>query len=155
MLLLFAPLEDTRPISAKAVYDHAWQLFLRGDLERSQEEAEQGFRRFQSSQPDYASKFLLLEANAMVWRGMYQDALNTLADRPITSYHGEEVILKLTTEGTALARLQQFAAAKQRLAEAENLCSGGNYAECGGVPRARGILAMEHGQLAGWRTPPF
>ena len=148
MLLLFAPLEDTRPISAKAVYDHAWQLFLRGDLERSQEEAEQGFRRFQSSQPDYASKFLLLEANAMVWRGMYQDALNTLADRPITSYHGEEVILKLTTEGTALARLQQFAAAKQRLAEAENLCSGGNYAECGGVPRARGILAMEHGQLA-------
>src|ERR1019366_9538639 len=73
-LLLLIPLEDTRPMSAEVHYNHAWQLFLHGELAKSQQEAERGYNRFLASGPVWASKFQILEAEAMEWRGLYQDA---------------------------------------------------------------------------------
>ena len=148
LILLTLPLEDMRPSSAEAEYAHSWQLFLHGDLARSQQEAEQGYRRFIRSNPASASKFLLLEANALIWRGMYGEALNVLSSRPAMPFTPGEAVLKLTTEGIALTRLHDFSAANGKLMEAQALCSGNADPECGGVPRARGILALEHGQLS-------
>jgi CHAT domain-containing protein len=148
VLLLIAPIEDTRPVSARVEYEHARQLFLHGDLARCQQEAELGYRRLEKRDPKAASEFLLLEADAMLWRGMYADALRVLSTRPMSAYTRGEAILERTIEGTALTRLHDFSRANERLAEAERLCAGGLNAECGGVVRARGILAVEHGQLA-------
>src|ERR1017187_9988764 len=101
-LLLSLPLEDTRPVSAQAMYDHASQLFLHGDLAGSQQEAARGYRRFLRSDPASASGFLLLEANALVWSGMYENGLRALSSRTVTPYTPGQLILRLTIEGTAL-----------------------------------------------------
>ena len=148
VLLFLIPLKDSIPENAQRVYEHAQQLFLHGHLEKSQRESDQGFRRFRDSNPDWASKFQLLEAEAMVWRGMYEEALRILSVQGLVEKGHEEDVQKLVLEGVAFARLHQFSTATQRLTEAERLCISSIYATCGGVPRARGALAMEQGQFA-------
>ena len=143
--MLLIPLEDTRPNSAQAVFDHAVLTFQRGDLAISQLEAEQGYSQFRFSSPDWAAKFLLLQAETMVRRGMYNDALRLLARYQPDSNHPEETIRKLAIEAGALAPQQQFSAANQRLTQAEGLCKIADYTSCGNVLRMRGILAGRKG----------
>jgi CHAT domain-containing protein len=117
-------------------------------LADSQQEAEEGYRQFQFFNPEWASKFQLLEAESMERRGMYDDVLRLLFDYRPTSSNPEETIHKLAIEAVALTRQQQVSAADQRLAQAESYCRGGDYAACGGVLRARGILAGKMGQIS-------
>src|SRR6516165_7910173 len=56
-LLFVIPIADTRPASVQAMYDHADELFLHGDLINTQQEAEQGYRRFRDSNREWAAKF--------------------------------------------------------------------------------------------------
>lgn len=148
LLLPLIPLHDTRSVDAEIEFDHAKQLFLHGYLEKSQLEAEQGYRRFAISEPAWASQFRLLEAEAMEWRGMYANALSVLPVQSLASNNFEEIVEILAIQTVAFTHLQQFSAASQRLANAESLCAGATYAACGGVLRASGILAMERGNLA-------
>jgi CHAT domain-containing protein len=147
-LLLLVPLHDTQPVGAQAEYDRAMQLFRGGSLEMSQQQAEQGYRKFRERDPEFAARFQLLEAEAMLWRGMYEDALHVLSVQTPMQSGPEAEVGRLAIEGVALARLQQLPLANQRLSEAETLCSGQTYISCGSVPRARGILAIDHGELA-------
>src|SRR5260370_40856505 len=78
-LLMLIPLHDTQPIAAQAEYDSALQLFRSGSLEKSQQQAEQGYRQFRERDPDLAARFQLLEAEDLLWRGMYEDALRVLS----------------------------------------------------------------------------
>lgn len=152
-LLLLFPLKDTRSVSPQTEYEQAYQDFLHGFLEKSQNEAEQGYRLSLRSNPESVWKFQLLDAEAMLWRGMYGDALRVLSVQTFRQSDPETRVEELTIEGVAFTRLQNFPSANEKLAEAENLCLGTAYISCGGVPRARGILAMEHGELAtarGW-----
>ncbi len=148
VLLFLVPLKDVNLIDASVAYDHARLLFLHGNLEKSQDESEQGYWRFRNSDPTWASKFQLLEAEAMVWRGMYDSALSLLTGQFLAGNSSDEIIERLTLEGVALTGLQQFSAAEQYLIEAGNLCAGVTAAACGGVSRARGVLALKHGQFA-------
>jgi CHAT domain-containing protein len=150
-LLLLIPLQDKRPGSAQAAYDHAWKLFEQGRLADSQREAEQGQKQFGVSDPDLAAKFQLLQAQNMVSRGMYDSALRLLAVYHPASSHLNEAVRKLTLEADALTRQQQLSAADRRLTEAEEICKMAEYASCGDVPRMRGILAGNQGQLAAAR----
>ena len=147
VLLLLIPLQDSLPVNARAAYDRAWQLFLHGELAKCQSKAAQGYSQFQIYDPEWALKFRLLEATAMVWRGVYEDALRILAVLPPAQLDSEEKIEKLTVEAVAYTRLQKFPVAEQRLAQAESLCVAATSAPCGGVLRARGVLALERGQL--------
>lgn len=147
LLLVLIPVEDNHPGSAQTAYDHAWKLFVHGKLANSQHEAEEGYKQFRISSPEWAAKFQLLEAEAMVRRGMYNDALGLLADYHDDTNHPEETIHKLTTEADALTSQQQFFAADQRLTEAEVLCKNADYASCGFVLNERGILAVMQGQV--------
>jgi CHAT domain-containing protein/Flp pilus assembly protein TadD len=145
--LLLLPLQDTRWINARSEYDRAWQLFLRGELTKSQIEAAQGYARFQLYDPAWALKFRLLEATAMVWRGIYQEAVTVLEAVPSNLLDAEERIEKLTDESVAYTRLQNFPEAEHRLAQAESLCAVSRITACGGVVRARGVVALERGQF--------
>ena len=147
VLLPLIPIEDTRPGRAQAEYDYASKLFQHGDLARSQQEAEEGARRFQASDPVWVSKFQLLQAESMLFRGMYGDALRLLAAWHPDSDTPEGTIRKLAIEGVALIHQQQLAEADKRLAQAEGFCAVGDFATCGDVLRARGILAVKQGQL--------
>jgi CHAT domain-containing protein/uncharacterized protein HemY len=148
LLLLLIPLEDTRPESAQAAYHHAVQLFQRGDLAQSQQEAQLGTWQFRLTNPDWAAKFQLLQAETMVRRGMYNDAIRLLACYHPDSDHPEETARKLAIEADALTRQQQFSAADQRLTQADDICKRANYASCGYVLRTRGHLAVRQGQFA-------
>jgi CHAT domain-containing protein len=147
-LLILVPLHDTQPVSAQAEYDSAMQFFRSGSLEMSQLQAEQGYRHFRERDPEMAARFQLLEAEAMLWLGKYEDALRVLSVQIPRQSNPEAVIGSLAIEAVALARLQQVPLANQKLTQAETLCTGQTYTSCGSVPRARGIVAIERGELA-------
>src|SRR6266567_2468530 len=79
VLLVLVPIVDNRPGSVEEAYDHANRLFRDGDLIKTQQEAERGYSRFLVSNPAWAAKFQLLRAQALIWRGMNEDALRVLA----------------------------------------------------------------------------
>ncbi len=147
MLLALTPLKDTRPVSAPARYEQATQLFQHGHLEESQQQAEIGFRQFGTSSPEWADKFRILEAESLLFRGMFPDALGLLAAYQPGSNDPEGKILKLAIEAVALTREQQLLQAHQKLAESDGICRGAEYATCGEALRAHGILAGQEGDL--------
>lgn len=147
-LFMLVPLHDTQSVSAQAAYDSAMQFFRNGSLEMSQQQADQGYRHFRERDPEMAARFQLLEAEAMLWLGKYEDALRVLAVQIPRQSNPEAAIGRLAIEAVALARLQKIPLANQKLTDAEMLCAGQTYASCGNVPRARGIVAIERGELA-------
>ncbi len=130
----------------REAYEHALSRFEQGYLALSQEEAESEFERYQNSDPAWASKFQLLEANSMLFRGMYEDA-----SRVLSSYRDSEAsdgtVEKLTIEAVALTRQQQMSAANQRLVRAEDICRGATFQACDEVSVARGVLSTVEGQF--------
>jgi len=148
LIALLIPLEDTRPGSTQAVYDYAQQLFNHGKLPECQQEATEAALRFQTIDPAWASKFQLLEAESMLFRGMYPNTLRLLATWQLDPNYPDGIVKKLVIEAVALIRQQQSSAANERLTQAETLCQGGDYVSCGDVLRARGILANTLGHDA-------
>lgn len=144
--MLLIPLKDTRPPSAEDLYDHAWLLYQGGSLAAGQQEADFGYKRFENSDPRWAAKFLLLEAEAMLRRGMKSEALHLVDGYQRGFNDPEQAIRRLAIEAEALAQ-QQASAADERLTEAEALCKLADYRSCGGVIRVRSILAFGQGQV--------
>ncbi len=141
------PLEDTRPASAQAAYDHAWRLFQSGYLALSQQEAESAARQFQGSDPSWALRFTLLEADSMLRRGMYEDALHVTSALGDSAAPDAGAVERLAIEAVALTRQQQISAADQRLTQAETICHISGFASCGNVLAARGIFEAKLGQF--------
>ena len=148
LLLFVVPLSDTSKYSAETAYNHAHQLFRRGDLIRSQEEAEQGYRRLMNSSPEWAAKFQLLQAQDLIWRGMNEQGLRVLAENSWIRKEKEAIIDSLSLEGAAYTYLSKFADADRKLAEAQQLCSPPIYPTCERVTLRRGNLAMAREQFA-------
>jgi CHAT domain-containing protein/tetratricopeptide (TPR) repeat protein len=148
VLLLLFPLKDNRPESARDAYSHALKLFQRGRLVESQTEAEEGYREFRSSDPRWALNFELLEAEAMLWRGMYDEALRILATCHPDPDDLERLISKSAIESVALIRQQRVPAAEKELSDAAGLCGTQAFSACGEVLRAQAILALKLGKTA-------
>ena len=124
-----------------------WRLFQQGYLADSQQEAEAGYKRFVISDPALAEKFLLLEAESMLHRGIYNGALEVLgAYRDSGSQ--EDGIQKLAIEAFALMRQEDMPLATLKLGQAEALCARAELAPCGEVLTARAMLAIKSGRLA-------
>ncbi len=147
LLLLLLPVKGTINGSAPAEYRHAWRLFQQGYLANSQNEAERGFKEFRISDPPWAAKFQLLEAESMLHRGIYDGALSILGTHR-DSGNQEDEIQKLAIETFALMRQDQMPLATQKLAQAEAICATADLATCGEVFTARAMLAIKYGQFA-------
>jgi len=145
-LLLAIPLKDSRPISAQEAYNRAWHLFQSGYLAASQQQAEAEFRRYQASDPAWASRFQLLEANSMLFRGMYEDVFRVLSNYR-ASGTSDDSVERLAIEAIALTRQQQASVAELRLAEAESICKRLDLSTCGDVLVARALLATKQSHL--------
>jgi CHAT domain-containing protein len=78
---------------------------------------------------------------------MYQQVLTLLDSPPTRPDDQESLIETLAIEGAAHARLHQFPEAEERLGQATQMCEVSSEATCGDVIRARGILAIQHGQV--------
>jgi CHAT domain-containing protein/Tfp pilus assembly protein PilF len=146
VLLPLLSLREVRPVRARAEFEQSRQLFLHGHLEESQQAAAQGYGRWRLYNPDLAERFQTLEAEAMVWRGSYDEALTVLSSSP-ASEDREETLLRLAIEAVAYTRIHQFAEAQQRLAQGTRLCAHRTDTACGEVIRAFGILDIERGQI--------
>jgi CHAT domain-containing protein len=151
-LVLLVPVQDTRSSSFESQYEDASQLFSRGYLEKSQNAAEHAYLRSQTANPTWAARFQLLEAESMVWRGLYDNAEHILESNPPIPDDPDRAILRLTLEAVSLTRLQRVSGADQRLSEAAELCLQQIAKACGEVPRARGVLAIQRGDFAGAKT---
>jgi CHAT domain-containing protein len=146
VLLVLIPLQGSLSGDATAAFLHAWKLFQRGELTKSQWESEQGAKRFETIDPVWSSRFQLLEAKSMFFRGMYGDALLLLSAYHPAHDDPDDTIQKLALEAIALARQQNPALANQKLTEAEKLCKGSDLESCGEVLRGRGTLAAMEGK---------
>jgi CHAT domain-containing protein len=147
-LIVACGLACSRRDSPQVAFDHAYGTFLHGDLGKSQDEAHAEGERFRDSSPQWAWKFRILEAESLLWRGMSQDALSLLNSYATLPEAKDEVVELLAIEGVAYARRHSFQEAENRLGRAEQLCTGISDAVCGNIIRARGVLAIERGQLA-------
>ena len=146
-LLMLIPISDGGLDGIQAMYDHAHQLFLHGDLIRSQQEAERGYRRFLNSNRAWAAKFQLLQAQALIWRGMNEEALRVLAIEPSIFQDKEAIIQSLTLEGVANTYMGRIDDANQKLNKARDLCQPAVFAACGAVPLRLGLLALRQEQF--------
>jgi CHAT domain-containing protein len=133
--------------SPQAAYQHAYETFVHGDLKQSQDEAHRECARFRDSDPELAWKFRIVEAESSLWQGMYQQVLTTLNSQPTQPRNNDSLIEVLAIEGAALGRLHQFPEAEQRLGQALHICQDSPQDTCGDVTRARGVVAMQQGQL--------
>ena len=149
VLALLFPLHDARPGAAQAAYAYVEQLFVHGQLAQCQLEAGRNAERFRLSAQAWTTKFKLLQAQAMLWRGLNADALRTLAAAAPTNPN--DTLQKLALEASVRTKLQQFSLADQTLEWAERTCAVADYAACGSVLRARGVLSIDRRQLASGR----
>ncbi|HUA93641.1 MAG TPA: CHAT domain-containing protein [Terracidiphilus sp.] len=148
VLLLCMPLQDLRSVEVRTAYENAFQLFQHGQLEQCQRQAEQSYASLVLYNPEWASRFRLLQAEALEWRGMYDQSLQVARSyRPLRN-DPESRIRQLSIEGIAFAREHEWFLADQTILEAEGMCKDLEYAACGDVLRARGIFQSERGRFS-------
>ncbi|HXM09611.1 MAG TPA: CHAT domain-containing protein [Terriglobales bacterium] len=94
-----------------------------------------------------AAKFRILEAKSLLWRGMYPQVLTLLNSPPNRPAERESLIEILALEGAANARLHYFTGAEEKLGQAMQMCQASPEVTCGDVIGARGVLAVQHGQI--------
>lgn len=119
---------------------------MHGDLTHTQEKAHLECARFRDSDPEWSWKFRILEGESLLWQGMYAQALTTVDSLPSPPGNRDSLIEILEIEGVAHARLHQFPQAEEKLRQATQMCQMSPEMSCGDVIRARGVLAVQHGQ---------
>jgi CHAT domain-containing protein/Tfp pilus assembly protein PilF len=82
-----------------------------------------------------------------LWRGLYEQVQTLLSSQPTRPEDKQSLIEILAIEGVAHARLHQFPEAEKKLREATQICEASSEPTCGDVIRARGVLAIQHGQI--------
>jgi CHAT domain-containing protein len=146
-LLLLIPLRDTHLINPQLAYSRARDSFVHGDLQQAQIEAERGYAWFRIADPTWASKFQLVEAEAMLQRGMFNQALQVLSSFRSDPAYPDLLVRKLAIESVAFVRGQDLQQAKQKLLECRNLCQRSDFGSCGEAMQAGGILAARQGDF--------
>jgi CHAT domain-containing protein/Tfp pilus assembly protein PilF len=134
-------------VSPQVAFDRANKAFLHGELKQSQDEAARGYQQFQSSSPQWASRFLVLEAKATLARGLFPGVLELLRSRPLSSGQPDLEVSALTLAGVANVHLRHLPEAERLLNQADKRCSAAITESCGDLLQARGVLADEQNQL--------
>ncbi len=124
-------------------FDRAEKALQHGQVSQSQDQAAQAYRRYRSSNPAWAWKFLILEAQAALERGLNDDVLKLLKSEPLPSDQPDVAIPALMLAGVANVNKHNFREAERPLAQAAKLCDTSVLTICGYVLQARGLLASE------------
>ena len=149
-MLIFCGLACNRQESPQITFDHVYRTFQHGDLEKTQIEAAQQYQRFRDSDPEWAWRFRLLEVKALLWRGMFNEALQLLDS---TSPKVKDLQIEIfALKGTALARLHRFPEAAQAIAFAAPMCQPSPETACGDLLLADGVLALQQGEAGQAKT---
>lgn len=132
---------------AQAAFEHARQTFIQGRLDRSQKEAERGYRRFSGISPEWAWKFEILQAQSLLWQGNYPEVLRVLDKDTTRSASIGVTISLLTLRGLAHARELKLEDASRELDTARQMCARAPASSCGEVYQALGLFALGRDQF--------
>jgi tetratricopeptide (TPR) repeat protein len=146
LLILSFRIEDRQTRRAQAEYDHAFQLFLHGQLVQSQQEATAAADRYEAKGSAWAVKFRRLEVKCLIYRDMNREAEKISASYLPAPGDSEGQIWKLLNEGYFASNRQDYATAEQKLALAGSLCRKSSFLVCGDVLQVQGEIAWGHGQ---------
>lgn len=147
LLLLFAlagALSCHHAEDPQTAYQHARTIFVHGDLVESQREAEAGYQRLRTSDPEWAWKFKILEAESMLWRGMYPQVLKLLESDPPPPDKDSQIRV-LILDAVANARVHDYPKAEKALEQADALCTDSAQQARGDLLRAHGVYANQRG----------
>jgi tetratricopeptide (TPR) repeat protein len=152
-LLFFLVLSSScaRRSDPQSVFDHATQAFRSGQVAKAEREAKAGYDQFHNRGAEWAWKFLLLQADALAWRGMNDRVLTLIASEK-TEPPADLSIRKGWLEGSAYASLHRFEDAERKFLEAEQLCGGSNSSDCTDVLLERGVMEMNRGRFEAGRS---
>jgi len=145
-------IQDRHPGSAERVFHHAWQTYIHGKMVLSQQEAVMGYRQFQHSDPVWADRFKLLEAENLLWRGLYAQSRQVLSGFHAADPGHDESVRALVLEALDWTFEGNYSTANQKFVVAESICSQRDSLSCGELLKARGswALAQEQYDLA-WK----
>src|SRR6516162_649245 len=122
LLLLASGLNCSCHGSPEATFQNAQQALQRGNLIRCLSEADQGYREFGSSSPEWGWKFKILKAEVLTLSGKSEDALALFASAHGSPSDPDSKVEMMATVGVALAHLHSFPDADRDLAQADGLC---------------------------------
>lgn len=132
-------------------FDRAMLAFRKGQLIEAQREAEEGYHEFHNREPEWAWKFILLQAEVLAWRGM-NDRVLPLIESEKSTPQGELVVEKARLEGSAYTSLHRFQDAEREFAEADQLCQSSGSSECTDLLLERAFMEMNRGRFEVGRT---
>jgi CHAT domain-containing protein len=142
---MFAWVSCRQAEGPQVAYEHTKTMLVHGDLAACQSEAEKGYQRFRRSNPEWAWKFKLLEAEALLWSGKYPQALALLNSEATRPNERDSLLRFLALQSAANARMQEYTKATEELEEADQLCRESADKVCGDVIRTHGVLAVQKG----------
>ncbi|HWF91496.1 MAG TPA: CHAT domain-containing tetratricopeptide repeat protein [Terriglobales bacterium] len=123
---------------------------MHGQLVGAQEQAEKARVYFSSRDSQWESRFRLLEAEILIWRGLNQNALSLLeTDVPSSLATSDLAIRQFLLRGITYARLGKFNEADDSLNKAQRLSSVSQSSLNGELARARGVVAVQRNLLDG------
>ena len=146
VLVLICGLSCRHTDDPQANYDHASKVLLQGNLKQAEHEAHEQCKRSRDSNAEWAWKFRILEARALLQQGRYEETLVLLSSFPLPVDQPDLVVSILTFEGEANIFMHRFQKAELLLDDADGLCSNSALHYCGYVSKAQGLLAGEQGQ---------
>jgi len=121
---------------------------IRGNLDVAKQEAEQARKDFSASNPEWALKFRLLEAEILTYQGRWPEVI-ALLDSPGIPYPeaGDIAIKRNLLCGRANAKLGHAQQADSELLEAQRLSDKSNSSLSGEVLRARAVVQIDRDHL--------
>jgi CHAT domain-containing protein/tetratricopeptide (TPR) repeat protein len=147
-LFLFCGLISCSRTSPQVLFERDYQSFVRGDLAQSQAQAHRDSERFQKSDREWSWKFRILEAQSLIWRGMYQEVLQLLVSGMMSPPADKGTMVEIfAIEGVAHARQHEFSAAESVLVQAAKICQASLETTCGDLSRAFGVLNIQRDQI--------
>lgn len=127
----------------QAEFDHAYKNFLQGRLSECRDEADRGYNKSVSSNPQWALKFRILEARALLEQGQFDAALRLAEDRSSNSGDAALAVSAAAIAGVSEIRMHRLVEAEQILNQASQRCTTSEVESCGDLFQALGILADE------------
>jgi CHAT domain-containing protein/Flp pilus assembly protein TadD len=131
----------------QSAFDHALETFRRGQVARAQEEAQAGYKQFHNDGPQWAWRFLLLQADALAWRGMNGKVLDLIRSETAPVPNGQLAVQKGRVEGAAYTALRRFPDAELKFDEAAKACATETYPDCVDIALDQGVMEMARGSF--------
>jgi CHAT domain-containing protein/Tfp pilus assembly protein PilF len=118
------------------------ELFRRGNIAEASVKAGREYAQFRSAGSDWAWKFRILQANALIWQGTPDPALKLLSSEPSPPQEGDLAVQKDRIEAAAYLSLNRLPEAERKILAAEQLCRNAESAACANLLLERGSLEM-------------